>query len=163
MLICLRKAKMEFNRESCEAGYFVTGTNHQEDWNALAWHYQNDLGKVKRFVLTFIRGWIILLNGFSKGKPFLTVLWEFYLMSQQERPVKGTRASPELLNFLYSAVTGSNSGIIANSFHSMMSLVGFQLGVWFFSLNFLVWEFSQGRRDPRCCCRWRNPWLKTHK
>lgn len=136
MLICLRKAKMEFNRESCEAGYFVTGTNHQEDWNALAWHYQNDLGKVKRFVLTFIRGWIILLNGFSKGKPFLTVLWEFYLMSQQERPVKGTRASPELLNFLYSTVTGSNSGIIANSFHSVMSLVGFQLGICFFFLKF---------------------------
>lgn len=57
-------------------------------------------------------------------------------MSQQERPVKGTRASPELLNLPYSAVTGSNSGIIANSFHSMMSLVGFQLGVWFFFLKF---------------------------
>lgn len=123
---------MEFNRESCEAGYFVTGTNHQEDWNALAWHYQNNLGKVKRSVLTFICGWIILLNGFSEAKPFLTVLWEFYLMSQQERPLKGSRASPELLNLPYSAVTGSNTGIIANSFNSATSLVGFQLAFFVF-------------------------------
>lgn len=60
-------------------------------------------------------------------------------MSQQERPVKGTRASPELLNLPYSAVTGSSTGIIANSFHSIISLVGFQLGLvfglFFFSLN----------------------------
>lgn len=48
-------------------------------------------------------------------------------MNQQERPVKGTRASPELLNLPYSAVNGSSTGIIANSFNSVMSLVGFQL------------------------------------
>lgn len=159
MLVCLCKAKTEFNRESCEAAISVTGTNHQEDWNALAWHYQSKLGKVKRFVLTLPRGWIILLNGFSEGKPFSAVLWGFYLMSQQERPVKGTRASPELLSPHYSAVSGSNTAIIVSSFHLIMSLVGFQI----FSLNFLGLEFSQARRDPRCCCRPRNPWFKTDK
>jgi len=56
---------MELNRENFEAAFSVTGTNHQEDWNALAWCYQNKLAKVKRFVLTLIHGWIILLNGFS--------------------------------------------------------------------------------------------------
>lgn len=148
---------MEFNRKSSEAAFSVTGTNHQEDWNSLAWHYQNKLGKVKRFVLTLIRGWIILLNGFSEGKPFFTFLWGFYLISQQERPVKGTRASPELLSLHYSAVSGSNTGIIASSFHLIMSVSVFLV----FSLNFLVLEFSQARRDQRWCCRPRNPWFKT--
>lgn len=53
-------------------------------------------------------------------------------MSQQERPLKGSRASPELLNLPYSAVTGSNTGIIANSFNSATSLVGFQLAFFVF-------------------------------
>lgn len=49
-------------------------------------------------------------------------------MSQQERPGKGTRASPELLSLHHTAVSGSNTDITASPFHLTMSLVSFPFG-----------------------------------
>lgn len=77
-------------------------------------------------------------------------------MSQQERPVKGTRASPELLNLPYSAVTGRNTGIIANSFHSIMSLAGFQLGFLGYFLKFSGLGVFRGQERSKMLLQTKN-------
>lgn len=85
-------------------------------------------------------------------------------MSQQERPVKGTRASPELLNLPYSAVTGSSTDIIANSFHSIMSLVGFQLGLlcfFFFFLKLTGWGVFMGQERSKMLLQTKKSIIKS--
>lgn len=138
-------------KQSCEAAFYVTGTNYQEDWDALTWHYRSKLGKVERFVLTLICGWDNSVKLTFWGETnFDSLLFATVLLNE---PVKktgeGHQGKPCLLSLCCPAGSGSSVAIIAISCdYCSLWLWTSQLFTDFFVIVFVSLKFSVSGVSP---------------